>query len=282
MESYFNKEELLNVIHDFYILTKIRITIFDAEYNEILSYPDRKAEICEYLRGNKDFDHQCYLCDRAHMVQASKMSEPYIYTCHAGITEIISPLLLGEKVIGFLFFSHIFNYSSHEEALKEILSRTNLYLNAYDTKVEAELVKKVPLFDSEYLKAAARLLQETASYFISNRMAYLKYEDLSSKIDKYIKEHLSEDLSSKVLCDEFGVGKTYLYQLTNELYGEGLAEHIRKLRVHKAMDMIRENKNIKISAIASDVGFDDYSYFIVIFKKETGMTPKKFQTSLRG
>ncbi len=67
MESYFNKEELLNVIHDFYILTKIRITIFDAEYNEILSYPDRKAEICEYLRGNKDFDHQCYLCDRDQM-----------------------------------------------------------------------------------------------------------------------------------------------------------------------------------------------------------------------
>jgi AraC-like DNA-binding protein len=281
MESYFNKDELLSIIHDFYILTHIRITIFDADYNEILSYPDRKAGICDYLRKNIDFDHQCFLCDRVHMEQASRMSKPYIYTCHAGITEIISPLLLGEKVVGFLFFSHIFNFSSHDEALKEILSKTKLYLNAFDPAMEEKLIHEEPLFDSEYLKAAARLLQETASYVISNRMAYLKYEDLSAKIDKYIKDHLAEDLSSKVLCDEFGVGKTYLYQLTNELYGEGLAEHIRKLRVHKAMDMIRENKNIKISAIASEVGFDDYSYFIVIFKKETGMTPKKFQTSLR-
>ena len=61
------------------------------------------------------------------------------------------------------------------------------------------------------LRCSKRFSKELRAFIDAE--AYLKYEDLSSKIDKYIKEHLSEDLSSKVLCDEFGVGKTYLYQL---------------------------------------------------------------------
>ena len=79
----------------------------------------------------------------------------------------------------------------------------------------------------------------------------------------------------------FSIGKTYLYQLTDRLYGEGLSEHVRKMRINKAMELMREKGNIKISSIASEVGFDDYSYFIVVFKKLNGMTPKQFVASLK-
>lgn len=281
MNTYFNKQELLSIIKDFYLLTHIRITVFDKDYQEILSYPDRKAKICEYLRTNSTFDYQCGVCDKAHMVKATKMHEPLLYTCHAGITEIIAPLFLGERVVGFLFFSHILNYKSYDDAFKAILEKTESYQDVYDVGKQKEYISQLSLFSDEYLHAAARLLNETASFLIYNHMAYLKYEDLSSKIDEYINHHISEDLSAKRLCEEFAVGKTYLYQMTNELYGEGLAEHIRKVRLNKAMDMMRENKNVKISYIASKVGFDDYSYFIVMFKKATGMTPKQFSKRLK-
>lgn len=278
MQSIFNLDELNHRLKDFYILTKIRITVFDSDFKEITSYPNRKANVCAYMRENSDFDLKCKECDRMHMEIASKRKDALLYTCHSGINEIISPLHLGDKIVGYLFFSHILNYPDYEKAIEMILSKTKEY-TFEKNKIEAEL-KKMPLFTNEYLIAAAHLLEETASYLIYNHMAYLKYEDLPFKIDQFIKTHLGEDLSAKRLCLEFAVGKTNLYAMTEKLYGEGLAFHIKRLRIEKAKDMIRQGYNKKLSYLASEVGFDDYSYFIVAFKNETGMTPKAFQKSI--
>lgn len=275
MQSIFNLEELNNRLKDFYILTRIRITVFDSDFNEITSYPNKKANICSYLRENQVFDAECKKCDKTHMEIASKRKDALLYTCHGGIMEIISPLFLGEKTVGYLFFSHILNYPTYDEAIEAILKATSEY-NYDRKKIEAE-VKDMPLFTNEYLNAAAHLLEETASYLIYNHIAYLKYEDLPFKIDQFIKKHLGEDLSAKRLCHEFAVGKTNLYAITEKLYGEGLALHIKHLRIEKAKDLIRQGYSKKLSFLASEVGFDDYSYFIVAFKKETGMTPKAFQ-----
>jgi len=280
MESYFNLQELSSTMKDFNLITHIRITVFDAGYNEITSYPAFKAPICQYLRQNKDFDDTCHRCDKEHMIIASKMKEPLIYNCHAGITEIISPLFLGEKVIGYLFFSHILNYVDHKTAIKKIHQKILVYKGIDYQKTE-QMICKMPLFSNDFLKASARLLHETASFLIYNRLAYLKYEDLPLKIDRYIKNNLSGDLSAKNISRIFGVGKTALYEITGKLYGEGLANHVRKLRIEKAKDAIRENSDVKVSSIAEELGFSDYSYFIVAFKKETGMTPKKFSESLK-
>lgn len=281
MESYFNKEELYSHIKDFYIITHIRITVFDSSFNEILSYPENKAEVCAYLRKNPSFDLQCKRCDQEHMQIASLRKEPLIYVCHSGITEIIVPLFLGGKIVGYLFFSHILNYKNHKEAIESIMKNLNMYIGGFDVEKIEEMINKMPCFDDEYLRASSKLLNEIAYYLISNHMAYLKYEDLPTKIDRYIKENIDKDLTAKNICEKFSIGKTNLYELTNKLYGEGLALHIKKIRIEKAMELLRENSKLKTSYIAQKVGFYDYSYFIVAFKKITGMTPKEFIRSLK-
>lgn len=280
MQSIFNLDELNHRIKDFYILTKIRIAVFDSEFKEITSYPNRKANVCAYMRANPDFDKKCKECDQVHMEIASKRKDALLYTCHSGIMEIISPLHLGERIVGYLFFSHILNYPTHEAAIQAILSAIEKYSYNFDEERIKEDIQDMPLFTNEYLVAASHLLEETASYLIYNHMAYLKYEDLPFKIDAFIKSHLSEDLSAKRLCEEFAVGKTNLYAMTEKLYGEGLANHIKHLRIEKAKDMLRQGYQKKLSFLATEVGFEDYPYFIVAFKKETGMTPKAFQKNM--
>ncbi len=278
MNAYFNLEELYSHIKDFYIITHIRITVFDDSFQEILSYPKEKAEVCKYLRENPSFDQKCRACDKQHMEMASKRKKPLLYLCHASLTEIIVPLFLGEKTIGYLFFSHILNYKTHKDAFFAI--KKAIEINFDEKKVE-EMISSMPLFEDEYLQASQKLLVDIASYLMVNHMAYLKYEDLSKKIDKYIHENLEKDLSAMTLCEIFSIGKTNLYQLTNRLYGEGLAIHIKKMRIEKAKELMRQNSVFKTSYIAQMVGFNDYSYFIVAFKDVTGMTPKAFLKSMK-
>ena len=278
MNTYFNREELYSHIKDFYIITHLRITVFDDSFQEILSYPEEKAEVCKSLREDCSFDQKCRACDKQHMEMASKRKEPLLYLCHASLTEIIVPLFLGEKTIGYLFFSHILNYKTHAEAFLAI--KKAIEINFDEKKVE-QMISTMPLFDDEYLQASLKLLVDIASYLIVNHMAYLKYGDLSKKIDKYVLENLDKDLSAKNLCQVFSIGKTNLYQLTDQLYGEGLALHVKKLRIEKAKKLMRENGTLKTSFIAQQVGFYDYSYFIVAFKDVTGMTPKAFLKSMK-
>lgn len=214
------------------------------------------------------------------MAFASHSDEPYIYTCHAGLKEIIAPLRVNQKIIGYLFFSHILNFSSKEEAFEAIKERAGKYTN-FDEKKVKEYIDSMPLFSDEYLKAASRLLMETASYLIENRVVYFKSEDLSFKIDDYITTHLEEDLSSKRLCSLFGIGKTYLYQLTDKLYDEPLASHIRKLRIKRATELMEEDSNMKISAIAQKVGFNDYYSFLSSFRSITGKNPKEYYNQIK-
>jgi AraC-like DNA-binding protein len=275
MESYFNKEELKKNLKDFYTITHIRIAVFDENFTEIVDYPEERVELCKYLRTNSSFNQACQACDKAHMEIASKMKEPLIYTCHAGITEIITPIFFGEQIIGYLFFAHILDYPSHSEALKSIEEKIKDYPG--DREKIQKCIFQMPLFEDEYLKSCTRILRAVASYLCEARLAYLKYEDMPLKIDSYISSNLSGDLSVKALCREFGLGKTALYNLSAKMYGTGLAQHIKSLRIRKAQDILQEDSEIKIPELAEKVGFTDYNYFIFAFKKAVGMTPNRYR-----
>lgn len=55
-------------------------------------------------------------------------------------------------------------------------------------------------------------------------------------------------------------------------------DYVTKLRMDKAKDTLKQNPQMKISAIASSVGYNSPSYFNYLFKKIMGMTPKEYQS----
>ena len=58
--------------------------------------------------------------------------------------------------------------------------------------------------------------------------------------------------------------------------GITILEYRTAIRMRKAKEMLLNGEE-SISAIASSCGFDDYSYFSKLFKKEEGCTPSEFR-----
>ena len=108
------------------------------------------------------------------------------------------------------------------------------------------------------------------------RMLFLRQNELPFQLDQYIQQHLSEPLTAPILCDALGIGKTYLYELSRQNYGCGIAQHIRRLRIKKAELLLLEQPSLSISEVAAACGFEDANYFITVFKNLTGITPKRF------
>lgn len=277
MVSSFDLTKLQLLLHDFHTLTHIRITVFDEQFRELISCPTQLPPFCQLIRSHPDGRERCRQCDREACRISLRRRSTYLYQCHAGLTEAISPIFLGNIITGYLFFGHVFSYSRREEGWKIISEKCSVY------PVEPEELKnrcyQLPITSEAHILSASNLLHAVASYLCMERMILLRQNTLPLQLDKYIQAHLSAPLSAEILCHDLGIGKTSLYKIARQSYGCGIAEHIRRLRLDKAMSMLLEHPEMSVAEIAERCGFEDCNYFSVVFKKQTGTTPSRFRSA---
>lgn len=274
MISSFNIEKLMGLLKDFYTVTHIRITIFDEHFHEIACYPKERAKVCQLIRRDTTAAQTCTECDKAACRTASKRQSTYIYQCHAGLTEAIMPITLSNLVICYLFFGHVFAYPNHESGWRVIKENCKNYHLPVPELQQACFDQ--PVLSTDYIHSAANMMNAIASYLCMERMVTLCHEHLPVQIDEYIHTHLMEDINAATICDHFQIGKTKLYEIAKESYGIGIAEQIRNLRIEKAKSLLADQPGLSVSEVASMCGFNDYNYFITMFKRIVDVSPRKF------
>ena len=57
----------------------------------------------------------------------------------------------------------------------------------------------------------------------------------------------------------------------------GIAKHIRNLRIEYAKQLLAEKNELNISQIAEACGYADYNYFITVFSRATGLSPRRYR-----
>ena len=99
-------------------------------------------------------------------------------------------------------------------------------------------------------------------------------------VQKYIREHLDEDLNRKTLSKVAHLNPDYLSTLFRKHTGETLSHYILKERIQQAKkDLV--GTNLPIHEIALRTGFPNISYFSKQFKDLEGMTPLQFRKEKR-
>lgn len=277
MVSSFDLSKLRTLLQDFYNLSHIRITVFDDAFHELVAYPENIASICQLIRTDAKGREECQRCDKQACKIAAGRHSPYTYLCHAGLTESITPLYMGNIIIGYLFFGHVFSYPSHEEGWTQIETLCKPY--HLDMQALRESCMQQPLIPEDYIASASHLLQAVASYLCLERIASLRHQELPVQIDDFITANLSQKINAITLCHHFGIGKTQLYEIANQSYGMGIAQHIRKMRIKKAKQML-QNTKMPLAEIATECGFNDYNYFITAFKHTEGITPMLYRKNI--
>lgn len=275
MISSFDLEKLDSLLKDFYTLTRIRITVFDETFRELTAFPKQIAPFCQIVRTDPFAEVQCHRCDQTACETASRRHASYTYRCHAGLTESITPLYLGNVLIGYLFFGHVFPYPSYEDGWREIQKLCSVY--HLDLEALERACRKLPMISEDYITSASHILQAVASFLCLERMAVLRREELPVQIDQYISKHFTEELCAHTICEHFQIGKTYLYKIAKQCYGIGIAEHIRNLRIEKAKALLTEEPEMYMDEIAQRCGFRDYNYFITVFKRMVGVPPGEYR-----
>lgn len=93
---------------------------------------------------------------------------------------------------------------------------------------------------------------------------------------KYIRNHLTENLSLSDVAERAGVSTAYLSTLFSRESGCGFVDYLNKARIEYACHYMHDGE-MKIYEIAFKVGFRDEKYFSRVFKKVTGQSPSEYR-----
>ncbi len=104
--------------------------------------------------------------------------------------------------------------------------------------------------------------------------------DAVETVEKYIREHLSEDLSVQSLANMVYVSADHLTRSFKKKYGKTVSSYILDKRMELAGELLKR-QDLTITMVSDSVGYGNYSFFTEQFKKVYGMTPRDYQKKFR-
>ncbi|HNP33627.1 MAG TPA: AraC family transcriptional regulator [Flavobacterium sp.] len=106
-----------------------------------------------------------------------------------------------------------------------------------------------------------------------------KFLDINSPITptiEYIKNNIRETINLKDLSDKACMSTTSFYRYFKREIGMSPIEYILNEKIKFAKKLL-SNPNIHVNEVSYASGFEDCNYFIRLFKKYEGVTPKQYQ-----
>lgn len=101
-------------------------------------------------------------------------------------------------------------------------------------------------------------------------------EEWAIQIGEYIDEHYREPLTLEILADNCHGSPFHLQRTFKRIAGLTPVEYIQKVRILKAKHELATTDK-SVAEVGLRVGLPSPSYFITLFKKKTGQTPKQYR-----
>ena len=95
-------------------------------------------------------------------------------------------------------------------------------------------------------------------------------------IMNYINHHFTESISVNKIADELYLNKNYISHIFKEETGYSLISYVILLRINRAKVLLMKTDH-SITEIATECGYDDFTYFSRQFKKSVGMSPSLYR-----
>lgn len=98
-----------------------------------------------------------------------------------------------------------------------------------------------------------------------------------SRAEEYVRENFRDpNLSLISVAKYVGLSPAHFSTVFSQTIGTPLIAYLNERRVERAKELLTAT-NMRLSAIAMDVGYNDPNYFSHVFRKSTGVTPKEYR-----
>lgn len=193
-----------------------------------------------------------------------------------------------------LTFNFVMSCSTKSDNLIQIFSRNGnsypvLHLGSLDIHKYIDLINAFQGCSLEHGKMVFQLgilhqmlayLQDDFLRFNSGGAPLTRQDNLVCELINYINLHIGEDLSLKTLGRVTNYNPTYLSRTFKNITRSPLKTYIDEKRINTAKLLM--SRDIPMTEIALQVGYQNYSTFYNTFKRLTGVSPERYAREIRG
>ena len=184
-------------------------------------------------------------------------------------------LYFRQKTIeAFPFYSSLGNSPEMFFESKELKAMNPYFINMLSEYEGNKIMKQdkiINLLDSIHIEIARKYSEnnvlETHSYNV-------KIRDFNTLLE----HHFLIEKAPAFYASQLHITLKHLNRICNEILKKTTTQVITDRIILEAKRMLMDKKRT-VNEIASALGFDDYSYFVRLFKKNAGMTPTAFRVS---
>lgn len=184
-------------------------------------------------------------------------------------------LYFRQKTIdAFPFYSSLGNSPEmffETKELKSIEPYFHNMLEEYQGNMVMKQDKIINLLDSIHIEIARK-------YNETHVLETHSYNSRIKDFDVLLEKYFWTEKAPSFYASQLHITLKHLNRICNEILKKTTTQVITDRIILEAKRMLMEKKRT-VNEIASALGFDDYSYFVRLFKKHTAMTPMAFRVS---
>ena len=262
-------------IFDLYTdLHDIRISLFSPEGR--LLYPDTvgrpNCTHCSMLREKLGMDRLCRKLDRKMMKVAFDREEMITYTCHAGMREATSPLIVESELVGYVMLGQF-----RSEAAPDISPYAEKWrAEQGNDDLQMEFIH-TPIFPEEKIETLLSMFRHLLELIIGGQLIRHKDYDLIAPVIEHIRAHPDVSLSLEAAALMASRSPSSVSRIFKKITGRSFKQYQVWFRLEQACGLLVSMPNRPITEIAESVGFEDSLYFSRLFNKHLGLSPSAYR-----
>lgn len=185
------------------------------------------------------------------------------------------------------FNSMIYRYYTLVDILKTAVQIVSAAKPAIDKKdIAAQLGSTNDIFAMsgrrDTFERLAQELLEEAVRMKQDNPGFIKHSHVISKAEEYIlDQYCNPNISLISVARHVGMSPAHFSTIFSQTLGKTFISHLTTLRIQRAKELLVQT-DMKLAAIAMEIGYNEPNYFSHVFKKNEGVTPKEYRKSFAG
>jgi AraC-like DNA-binding protein len=250
------------------------------------SFVGHRSAFCTLMRSSAEGIRACVASDvKGAVKEASRRGRPFLHTCHAGLVEIVVPVMLRGEHVATVFCGQAVIDECPAADGRWLAERARV-LHLDPQKAHAAR-RALPRSDKRHLRRIGRLLHlalsrlaESEGRAALDRALALHRSDAMRNAVAFIDEHATENIGIEQVAAEVGVSTWHLCRLFRQTLGATFSDYLTERRVAEAREMLCST-SMSVLDIATAVGYASQSYFGRKFKQVAGQTPMQYRRANR-
>jgi AraC-like DNA-binding protein len=263
--------------------TGLPVVLRPIESWQLPFHGDRKENAFCALVSQKSRASAGCLQLQQHLAEQSQ-GEPHSLTCPFGLCDSAVPVRVGDKLVGFLQTGQVFRRRPTEKQFQRVLRLSR----AWGIEVEEARLREAylsgPVLEGRQHEHVVKLLSIFAQHLslISNQIVVQQRNQeppVISRAKEYIGAHQAEDITLSEVARAVNTSSFYFCKMFKKVTGLNFTDYVSRIRIEKAKNLLL-NRNLRISEIAYEVGFQSLTHFNRVFKRILGVSPTQYRARL--